>query len=131
MSAPSIRTGGDGEHDSEAPLATDGQAGTYWQTSRYRSSLSDIGKSGVGVVVDAGDARSLSQIAVTTDTPGFTAEIKAGDSAEGPFETVAAGKAVGATTTWDLDGSEARFYVVWITDLGDEAQVHINEVKAT
>jgi serine/threonine protein kinase len=125
------KDGGDGEHDSEAPLATDGQAGTYWQTSRYRSSLSDIGKSGVGVVVDAGSARSLSQIAVSTDTPGFTAEIKAGDAAAGPFETVAAGKAVGPTTTWDLDGSEARYYVVWITNLGDQAQVHINEVKAT
>jgi eukaryotic-like serine/threonine-protein kinase len=123
--------GGDGEHDSEAPLATDGQAGTYWQTSRYRSSLSAIGKSGVGVVVDAGSARSLSQIAVSTDTPGFTAEIKAGDVAAGPFETVASGKSVGPTTTWDLDGSEARYYVVWITNLGDQAQVHINEVKAT
>ena len=33
-------------------------------------------------------ARELSQIAVTTDTPGFTAEIRAGDSPEGPFDTV-------------------------------------------
>jgi eukaryotic-like serine/threonine-protein kinase len=123
--------GGDGEHDSEAPLATDGNEATVWKTSRYRSSLSDIGKSGVGVVVDAGAPRALSQIAVTTDTPGFTAEIRGGSSPEGPFETVGEGKTVEATTTWDLDGPDARYYVVWITDLGGQSQVHVNEVKAT
>jgi hypothetical protein len=123
--------GGDGEHDSEAPLATDGNEATYWKTSRYRSSLSAIGKSGVGVVLDAGSQRALSQIAVTTDTPGFTAEIKAGSSPDGPFETVGDSQKVDATTTWDLDGSGARYYVVWITDLGEDSQVHVNEVKAT
>ena len=123
--------GGDGEHDSEAPRATDGNAATYWETSNYRSSLSAIGKSGVGVVLDAGAPQSLSQIAVSTDTPGFTAEIKAGSSPAGPFETVGQGKTVDATTTWDLNGSEAQYYVVWITDLGEHSQVHIDEVKAT
>jgi serine/threonine-protein kinase len=122
--------GGDGEHDSEAPLATDGSPGSYWQTSSYRSSLSDIGKSGVGVVLDAGAPRELSRISVTTDTPGYTAEIRAGNSPEGPFQTVGGGKAVAATTAWDLDGGEARYYVVWITDLGEHSQVHVNEVKA-
>jgi hypothetical protein len=71
----------------------------------------------------------LSQIAVTTDTPGFTAEIRAGDSTTGPFETVGESKTVDATTTWDLDGTDARFYVLWITDLDGVA--HVNEVKAT
>ena len=123
--------GGDGEHDSEAPLATDGNATTAWRTSRYRSSLSDIGKSGVGVVLDAGTPSAPSQIAVTTDTPGFKAEIRAGNSEQGPFETIGAGKTVEATTTWDLDGRDARYYVVWITDLGGQSQVHVNEVKAT
>jgi hypothetical protein len=123
--------GGDGEHDSEAPRATDGNAATYWETSDYRSSLSAIGKSGVGVVLDAGTPQTLSQIAVTTDTPGFKAEIKAGSSPDGPFETVGEGKTVDATTTWDLNGSEAQYYVVWITDLGEHSQVHVNEVKAT
>jgi hypothetical protein len=122
--------GGDGEHDEDAPLATDGDAATYWPTSTYRASLEAIGKSGVGLVVDAGEARSLSQLAVTTDTPGFTAEIRAGDSAEGPFETVVgASKPVEASTVWDLQEAEARYFVVWITELDGVA--HVNEVKAS
>jgi eukaryotic-like serine/threonine-protein kinase len=122
--------GGDGEHDGEAPLATDGKAATYWPTSSYRASLSAIGKSGVGLVVDAGEPRELSQLAVTTDTPGFTAEIRAGDSPEGPFETVVGpSKTVAARTVWELEGAEARYYVVWITALDRVA--HVNEVTAT
>ena len=81
-------------------LATDGNPATFWRTSTYRSQLSAF-KSGVGLVLEA--SGTPKQIAVTTDTPGFTAEIEAGDSAQGPFETVGEGKAVEATATWDLD----------------------------
>ena len=120
--------GGDGEHDSEAPRATDGNPQTYWPTSSYRASFDAIGKSGVGLVLDAGATRKLSQLVLTTDTPGFTAEIKAGSSPQGPFETVGPSKAVGPRTTWELDGADARYYVVWITDL--DGRAHVNEVKA-
>lgn len=121
--------GGDGEHDGEAPLATDGNPQTYWPTSSYRASFEAIGKSGVGLVLDAGATRKLSQLALTTDTPGFTAEIKAGGSPQGPFETVASSQTVGPSTTWDLNGADARYYVVWITDL--DGRAHVNEVKAS
>jgi predicted Ser/Thr protein kinase len=118
--------GGDGEHDDLAGLATDGDEATFWRTSTYRSQLSAF-KSGVGLVVEASGRPK--QIAITTDTPGFTAEVRAGDSADGPFETVGASKAVtGSTATWDLDDTEARYYVIWITELVGAA--HINEVKA-
>jgi len=121
--------GGDGEHDDEAPLATDGNASTFWRTSNYRASLADIGKSGVGLVVAAGAAnREVSKLTVTTDTPGFRAEILAGDTAEGPFETVGASKTVGATTSWQLDSVDKSYYVIWITELDRVA--HVNEVKA-
>jgi serine/threonine-protein kinase len=121
---------GDGEHDDKAPLATDGNASTYWTTSNYHSSLSAIGKSGVGLVLDAGVAnREVSKVTVTTDTPGFTAEIQAGDSPEGPFQTVGESRTVGASTTWQFDPVDKRYYVVWITDLAGRA--HVNEVKAS
>lgn len=122
--------GGDGEHDDEAPLATDGDASTFWTTSSYRASLDAIGKSGVGVVLDAGEQRQLSQLAVSTDTPGFTAEIRAGDSPSGPFEQVVGpSKTAGPSTVWDLEGADARYYVVWITHLDRVA--HVNEVEAS
>jgi eukaryotic-like serine/threonine-protein kinase len=120
--------GGDGEHDDDAPLATDGDPATYWPTSTYRSQLSAF-KSGVGVVLDAGQPLALEQLALTTETPGFSAEIQAGESPSGPFETVSESKTVGAETTWKLDGTEAQYYVVWITELIGSARV--NEVTAS
>jgi eukaryotic-like serine/threonine-protein kinase len=119
---------GGGEHDDEAGLATDGQQATGWRTETYRSQLSTF-KDGVGVVLDAGEARRIETIALRTTTPGFTAEIRAGDTPQGPFpEVVGAGKTVGESTTWKLEDAEARYYVVWITQLIGRAMV--NEVRA-
>jgi serine/threonine-protein kinase len=117
---------GDGEEHSERVQdATDGDAATYWTTENYNTFF----KPGVGLVLDAGEPRELSQIAITTDTPGFTAEIRAGGSAEGPFDTVVGpSRTVAESTTWDLDGAEARYYVVWITQLDRVA--HVNEAEA-
>ena len=117
---------GDGEEHSErVGDATDGNAATYWTTERYNS----FSKPGVGLVLDAGADRELSQIAVTTDTPGFTAEIRAGDSPQGPFDTVVgSSQTANDSTTWDLDGAKSQYYVIWITQLGRVA--HINEVNA-
>ena len=101
---------------------------TYWTTSTYEDFSST--KEGVGLVFDAGADRELSSLTVTTDTPGFQAEIRSGSSQTGPFETVVgASKTAGVRTTWEIDGDAARFYTLWITDLDGNA--HVNEVKAT
>ena len=68
---------------------------------------------------------------VTTDTPGFTAEIEAGDLENGGFAPVSPSRTVSGTTTFTLNGSSHRYYVVWITDLGPNSVVHVNEVRAT
>jgi hypothetical protein len=118
--------GDDEEHSERVEDATDGDPATYWTTERYNT----FAKSGVGLVLDAGAARQLSQIAITTDTPGFTAEIRAGDSPDGPFDTVVgSSRTVEGSATWDLEGAEARYYVVWITQLDRVA--HINEALAS
>ena len=118
--------GDDEEHSERVEDATDGDAATYWTTERYNS----FSKSGVGLVLDAGKSRGVSQIAVTTDTPGFTAEIRSGDSPKGPFDTVVGpSQTVGASTTWDLDGAEAQYYTLWITRLDRVA--HVNEAVAS
>ena len=88
------------EHSERVQDATDGDPATYWTTERYSS----FSKPGVGLVLDAGEPSELSQIAVTTDTPGFRAEIRAGSSPQGPFDTVVGpSRTVGESTTWDLD----------------------------
>jgi len=122
---------GDGsEHDDAASLATDGQASTYWRTEQYRSSLASLGKQGVGLLFDVGRTRKLSQVTVTSDTPGFTAKIEAGPAPGGPFKTVSDSETVADRTTLSLHGANARYYVVWITDLGPNDSVHVNEVTA-
>jgi eukaryotic-like serine/threonine-protein kinase len=123
--------GSGGEHDSEAPLATDGQADTYWTTERYRSAPSLAGKPGVGLVLDAGGSVRLSKLGLATDTPGFVAQIQAGDSATGPFHAVSGSKTVRTQTYFDLSDAEGRYFLVWITKLGTGyPYAHVNEVTA-
>jgi eukaryotic-like serine/threonine-protein kinase len=123
---------GDGEeHDDEAAKATDTSSATYWETQHYRSSFASLGKHGVGLVLDAGRAVSLHLLTVTTDTPGFSAEIQAGDSATGPFRAVSDVKPVSGQATFDLRDAHARYFVVWITNLGSLSSAHVNDVNAS
>ena len=49
----------------------------------------------------------LAQLTVTTPTPGFTAEIQAGDSPTGGFTADSSSQTVNGTTTFTLDGQTA------------------------
>jgi putative peptidoglycan lipid II flippase len=119
---------GDGyEHDEDVGLATDRDASTYWTTEHYQGGLQ---KPGVGLVLDAGTVRKLSSLTVRSDTPGFTAVIKEGSSTGGGFTPASGAGTVGTQTKFSLDGPAARYYLIWITDLGDNSAVHVNEVTA-
>jgi hypothetical protein len=115
------------EHPEAVGRAADGNAGTYWMTETYRGGLQ---KSGVGLVLAAGSPKKLRTLVVTTDTPGFTAQIQTGASSSGPFRPASSSQTVGRRTTFSLHGRAARYYVVWITDLGTNSVVHVNEVTA-
>jgi len=124
--------GGDGEHNADAPKATDGQQSTYWTTESYRTAPS-LGKAGVGLVLDAGRRVELHHLGFTTATPGLTAEILAGNAPNGPFDAVvgASQKVAGEQAEYTIGGGAYRYYVIWITELGagfDNA--HIDEVSA-
>ena len=97
---------------------------THWTTETYDA----FTKTGVGLVLDAGSEVGLASLTVRTDTPGYTAEIKAGDSPTSFPDVVAGGRTVGATTRFALDGTKARYYLVWITRL--DTLAHVNEVTA-
>ncbi len=124
--------GTNGEHDAEAYLATDSSSATFWETEHYRSAPS-LGKPGVGLVLDAGRSVQLHQLGFTTSTPGLTAEIRAGDSRDGPFtRVVGASQTVGATgqAQYTIGSGEHRYYVIWITRLGPGYQTaRINDVR--
>jgi hypothetical protein len=112
------------EHDEAVTRATDRDSETFWLTEDY----GDFAKSGVGLVLDAGREVEPSSITVDTDTPGFTAEIHAGDSPQGPFRPVSGSGVIENRRRYNLRDAKARYFVVWITDLSGSA--HVNEVTA-
>jgi eukaryotic-like serine/threonine-protein kinase len=120
--------GDGGEHDADAPLATDGNEATFWRTDGYRYPNGGLGKPGVGLVLDAGKVVTLHKLTVTTDTPGFAATIRAGDGAGGSFHDVSGSQITTASTTFELQNGDARYFVVWITNLGNVNRAHVNEV---
>ena len=120
------------EHNAEAHYATDGLARTDWETERYHATFAEIGKPGVGLVLDAKRPVQLHQLGIATATPGFTAVIRAGD-VPGSFPyTVSSSQVVSSGTQFTISSGEHRYYVIWITSLppGSES-VKINEVEAT
>jgi eukaryotic-like serine/threonine-protein kinase len=116
---------GDGqEHDEDVRNAIDSDPTTFWETEHYQS----FDKQGVGLALEAARPVSPRRLTVTTDTPGFTAEIKAGDSPS-TATTVAGPRTMSDTTSFDLSGG-GRYFVIWITDLGPNDQVHVNDASA-
>jgi eukaryotic-like serine/threonine-protein kinase len=123
---------GDGtEHPERVRFAVDGNPQTYWETQEYRSS--DFGglKSGVGFVVGTSSPKALKSVTVTTDTPGFTAQIKASDSPTGGFQPVSSSQTVESSTTFHLSGGAHAYYLIWLTSLpSGSSSAHVNEVTA-
>jgi tRNA A-37 threonylcarbamoyl transferase component Bud32 len=113
------------EHPEAVANATDGDPETFWTTETYEA----FSKSGVGLILDAGEKMGLDRIEIVSDEPGFTAEIRAGDNPNGGFVPFSGTQEVGARTTFELAGGASyRYYVVWITDPNTRA--HVNEVRA-
>jgi hypothetical protein len=122
---------GDGvEGNDVAGDATDGSTLTSWSTETYRGPDFAGLKSGVGLVLAAGGLVKLAHLTVMTPTPGFTAEIQAGDSPSGGFTADSSPQRINGTTTFTLDGKAANYYVIWITKPSVD-RIEISEVKAT
>jgi eukaryotic-like serine/threonine-protein kinase len=125
---------GDGrEHDDLAGLATDASSSTAWHTETYHSSFAAIGKQGVGLVLDAGRDVQLHHLGFTSSTPGFTAEIRAGDAEGGPFDAVVGARRTvgGDGTQFPITGGPHRYYVIWITALASNYDTAaVNDVRA-
>jgi hypothetical protein len=117
--------GDDGaEHPEDVAKATDGRFETFWTTQDYQS----FDKPGVGIILDAGREVEPETLTIRTDTEGFTAHIRAGDSDSGEFDRVSPGFEVTDGLTFELINANARYYVIWITEVSGAA--HVNEVSA-
>ncbi len=120
---------GDGsEHAKEAPNTTDRNPSTYWTTQSYRT----FQKEGVGVVLDAHGVVELSRVTVVTDTPGFTAQIRATNVLGGFTQPVSDEHVVRRSTAFEINQkAPKRYWIIWITKLPPGSSVaHVNEVHA-
>ncbi len=120
----------DSEHPKEAPRATDRNPETYWSTEHYNDD--SLGKPGVGLVIDAHELVQLSRVILTTDSPGFAAEIRATNIDGARPQLVSEKQTVGRRTVFEIDPSAPkRYYVIWITKLPPGLNyAHVNEVRA-
>jgi hypothetical protein len=121
--------GDGGEHDDEASLATDGNAATFWRTDHYANASFGNLKTGVGLVLQKSGDKNVKTLTITTDTPGFTAVVKAGAS-PGAARTVSDSEVVSGKTTFDLQDGAGPVFVLWITGLPSGRVAHVNEVSA-
>ena len=83
-------------------------------------------------MLDAGSAVELAALSIVSDTPGFTADVKAGASSDGPFDTVSGSQTVGRNTTFRLTcRRRGATTCVWITRLAPGyARTDVSEVTA-
>jgi len=117
-------------HADTASAATDGNAATDWYTQIYATPAFGNLKPGLGLVVDAGKSVKLKTLTVNTPTPGFVAQVRAGDARGGPFRDDSAAQTVSSTTSFTLSGAAARYYVIWISRLPGGGKAEISEVTA-
>ena len=120
--------GDQSENGGDAGLATDGNRATAWKSERYRSAFT---KTGVGLVVDAGRPVKASHVVLTTETPGYTAQVRVGTSPEGPFVTVSEPKVTRPRTTFILRPRNGRYLMLWITSMPAGGEAAVNELTAT
>ena len=123
---------GDGrESDSLVALVADGDPATEWRTERYDTPQFGNLKGGVGVVALLDEPATISEVALSTPSVGWAAEIYvADDVAEGIDEwgePVASAAGIDGDVTFAMADTVGRAVLVWITDLGSD-RVHIAEI---
>jgi hypothetical protein len=117
---------GDGsERDDEAPLAVDASPETFWRTEHYSSFF----KSGVGLVLDMGRRTRVERVLVDSPTTGSTAQIKLGDSPQGPFRTVTAERPLTARTSFAVPKRAGRYVLVWVVGMPQDSATEIASVR--
>jgi len=139
------------DQQDEAGKTVDGDPNTGWTTHRFNQPKFGNLKPGMGLLINLGSARSLSEVRVETSSTGVGMEIRAGssafsDSSAGDQQVVNTYKRLGDSDAEDRsDGTNRVFSVfdpntkyqyvlVWITELpkaddGDRYQIGVNEVS--
>ena len=132
---------GDGdEHSDTKDNVLDGDPETTWGTDGYDTRDFNRLKPGVGLMLQLEQGADVRDVQIQTNLPGWTMEVRVADS---PSSELAGWKPVskavavsdGMKVPVDLDGTETRFVLLWITKLvidtddPNRARARIAEVK--
>jgi hypothetical protein len=129
-----VDTVGDRDNANRVSRAVDGDPTTSWNTSTYDQQF-PVYAPGIGIMASFASAVQLSELTITSESPGTVVEVRSAPSADSTLEEteVIAEATLGeGDTTIALDGSPTVEHVlVWITELGDREgrfATAINEV---
>ncbi|MGI8844889.1 MAG: protein kinase domain-containing protein [Thermoleophilaceae bacterium] len=125
---------GDGQESPSAPQnVVDGNPSTQWDTEHYESGFDGVGKSGVGIFVDAGREVRGRALKVISSTPGFTATVYASNAVPkkiGGWTKVSATKKVAEEQAIALTSrTPYRRYLLWITKLPSQNKAAVQELS--
>ncbi|WP_433792798.1 protein kinase domain-containing protein [Actinoplanes sp. CA-252034] len=141
---------GDRVDNDQAKYTVDGDPGTAWETQKYNTAPFGRLKSGMGILINLGQPRALSEVQVLTSAPGATIDVRTGpkdfgDSSEGDkkvandFKSLSDEKPEKAPgTKWFFTGFDPnekyQYVLVFLTSLpraedGDRFQISVSEIK--
>jgi eukaryotic-like serine/threonine-protein kinase len=121
---------GDGsELSANAGLAADGELSTAWKSEDYFDG--ELGKPGIGLLLDLGQSVEVDGVRLSTPYPGFTFGVTAGDDPNALVDQVGDTVTSTASTRVGLQGA-GRFVLVWITSVvpvDDGTRAEVAEVR--
>ncbi|HEY2006566.1 MAG TPA: protein kinase [Solirubrobacteraceae bacterium] len=133
---PLATSGPKDQHPGQTGLAIDADVNTAWTTETY---FAGLGKPGVGLYVTANPGVAARSLVLDTGTPGYTVVIYGRKTRPnpavfdpGPSGWVRVGGAASVNHKQNIAlhtaGVRYRYYLVWITSLGNHQAVAINEL---
>jgi serine/threonine-protein kinase len=129
-SAAAIDPFGDGtELSANAPRAVDGHPTTLWRSEDYFDG--ELGKPGIGLVLDLGRTRHVVGLRLWTPHPGYTFQVAVGEDPDALVEDVGAAEIAAPLTRLTLDAT-GRYVLLWITSVvptGDGNRAEVAEAR--
>lgn len=123
------------ENEAQTPFAIDGNPATVWSTVRYNSRPFANLKHGVGLVLTLDRPHKLQQLAITSKTQGWAAQIFVSDVSHPALsewgKAVTTKTGINGNATFDLGGHEGAAVLIWITDTGVDRKAEIAEAVVT
>ncbi|HEY1177400.1 MAG TPA: protein kinase family protein [Phytomonospora sp.] len=117
---------GDGDENDGVELTVDGKAKTGWETNEYHNH-SNFGnlKEGMGLLIDLGEKREVTQVIVNLGSIGVELSLRAGNDASDDTAIIADFETIGpkqvndkASVRFQPDvGASYQYLMVWLTDL--------------